>query len=168
MSQIFNANVGAFQHPLYLLNKLQHYANMDSTHIKDLKVGVKNLNLIFIVLDVSRPSTTKEGHEIRTCRVADSSGAIHLSVWDKIGTYIQPGDILRLTKGYVALWKNVPTLYMGKGGELLKTGEFTLIFSETPNMSDPAQNQQATQNLNPTTNQIKQESENLSTITPAD
>lgn len=135
---------------------------MDSTHIKDLKVGTKNLNLTFIVLDVGRPSTTKEGHEIRTCRVADSSGAIHLSVWDKIGTYIQPSDILRLTKGYVSLWKGVPTLYMGKGGELLKIGEFAFIFSETPNMSDPNQNQSQQQT------QIKAETENLSTLPSAD
>lgn len=136
---------------------------MESTHIRDLKVGLKGLNLTFIVLEVGRPSTTKEGHEIRTAKVGDRSGTIHLSVWDEIGTFIQPGDILRLIKGYVALWKGVPTLYLGKGGELVKTGEFCLIFSETPNMSDPALNQQATQAQNkPDLDQMS------STITTAD
>lgn len=120
---------------------------MEFTFIRDLKVGVKNVNLQFVVLEVGRPSTTKEGHEIRTCKVADRSACIHLSVWDDIGSYIQPGDICRLTRGYVSLWKGVPTLYVGKGGELVKTGEFCFIFNETINMSDPAvqQNAQAQQ-----------------------
>lgn len=112
---------------------------MDFHSIKDLKVGVKNVNLSFIVLEVGRPSTTKEGHEIRTCRVADRSASINLSVWGEIGSYIQPGDICRLIKGYVSLWQSIPTLYMGKGGELVKTGEFLFIFNEALNMSDPAQ-----------------------------
>lgn len=135
---------------------------MELTFIKDLRVGLKNVNLTFIVLEVGRPSTTKEGHEIRTCRVADRTAAIHLSVWDSLGTYIQPGDILSLTKGYVALWKGVPTLYMGKGGELVKTGEFMFIFNEAINMSDPSQ--QTVQ----APNQIKAETENPAPLTTAD
>lgn len=41
---------------------------------------------------------TKDGHEVRTCKVADKTGCINLSVWDEPGTHIQPGDICRLTK----------------------------------------------------------------------
>lgn len=119
--------------------------------VKDLKVGVKNATVSFIVLDVGRPSTTKEGHEIRTCRVADKSGSINLSVWGELGAFIQPGDILRLTKAYVALWKSVPTLYLGKGGELVKTGEFSLVFSEIPNMSEPIPSQAPEENPAPLT-----------------
>ena len=139
---------------------------MELNFIRDLKVGIKNVQLTFIVLEVGRPSTTKEGHEIRTCRVADRSGTIHLSVWGEIGTYIQPGDICRLTKGYVSLWKGVPTLYMGKGGELVKTGEFCFIFNETHNMSDLAQNQQATQGSSASVNKI--DNENPCPVTMAD
>lgn len=135
---------------------------MEYHFIRDLKVGSKNIHLIFIVLEVGRPSTTKEGHEIRTCRIADRTGSIHLSVWDSLGSYIQPGDICKLVKGYVALWKGVPTLYMGKGGELTKTGEFCLIFSETPNMSD------TTQPAPQVTANNKIELENSSPITTAD
>lgn len=115
---------------------------MDFTFIRDLKIGIKNVNLNVIVLEVGRPSTTKEGHEIRTCRVADRSACINLSVWGDIGNFIQPGDICRLTKGYVSLWKGVPTLYVGKGGELVKTGEFCFLFNESLNMSDLNQSQQ--------------------------
>lgn len=129
---------------------------MDLTFIRDLRIGVKNVNLQFIVLEVGRPSTTKEGHEIRTCRIADRSGTIHLSVWGEIGNHIQPGDILKLTKGYVSLWKSILTLYMGKGGELIKMGEFCFIFNETHNMSDPAQQPAP---------KVEQQTENPVTIT---
>lgn len=103
---------------------------------------MKNINLTFIVLEVGRPSTTKDGHEIRTCKVADRSATIHFSVWDELGVLLQPSDVCRLTKGYVSLWKGIPTLYMGKGGELVKIAEFGFIFNEAHNMSDLTQNQQ--------------------------
>lgn len=108
--------------------------------IKDLKPGATNFSLPqFIVLEVgARPATTKDGIEIRTCKIADRTACINLSVWGELGQYIQPGDICRLTKGYVAVWKNTPTVYVGKGGELARTSDFTMIFNETLNMSDPA------------------------------
>ena len=52
----------------------------------------------FIV--AGRPNTTKDGHEVRTCKVADRSASINLSVWDEPGHYLQQGDICRLSKGY--------------------------------------------------------------------
>lgn len=140
---------------------------MEFTFIRDLKVGIKNVALTFIVLEVSRPSTTKEGHEIRTCRVADRSGTIHLSVWGEIGSHIQPGDICRLTKGYVSLYKCAPTLYVGKGGELVKTGEFCFIFNETHNVSEQiVPNQQPSNAQGQQSN--KSDTENPSPLTTAD
>lgn len=110
---------------------------MEMTTIRELKHGLKNLNLIFIVLDVGRPNTTKDGHEVRTCKIADRSASINLSVWDEPGVYLQPGDICRITKGYSSLWKSCLTLYTGKGGEIQKIGEFCMVFAELPNMSEP-------------------------------
>lgn len=104
--------------------------SMDNPLIKDLKVGTKNINLQFIILEVGPPSITKEAHEIRTCKVADRTGCINLSVWGELGTHLQPSDICRLTKGYISLWKGTPTLYIGKGGELVKSGDFCMLFTE--------------------------------------
>ena len=50
------------------------------TLIKHLKVGMKDLNLTFIVLDIGRPTKTKEGHEVRSVKIADRSAAINLSL----------------------------------------------------------------------------------------
>lgn len=138
---------------------------MEFIFIKDIKIGVKNINLTCIVLEVGRPSTTKEGHEIRTCKVADRTGSIHLSVWGEIGTFVQPGDILKLIKGYCSLWKTIPTLYMGRGGELVKTGEFCLIFNETPNQSEPIQITPQLAHTNPA---LKVELENSTPTITAD
>lgn len=52
-------------------------------------------------LPAGRVTKTKDGHEVRSCKVADKTGSITISVWDEIGSLIQPGDIIRLTKGCV-------------------------------------------------------------------
>ena len=49
---------------------------------------------------LGRVTKTKDGHEVRSCKVADKSGSIAISVWDELGSLIQPGDIIRLTRGY--------------------------------------------------------------------
>nr|XP_033795113.1 SOSS complex subunit B1 [Geotrypetes seraphini] len=107
------------------------------TFVKDVKPGLKNLNVIFIVLETGRVTKTKDGHEVRTCRVADKTGSINISIWDDVGNLIQPGDIIRLTKGYASVFKGCLTLYTGRGGELQKIGEFCMVYSEVPNFSEP-------------------------------
>ncbi|XP_027024649.1 SOSS complex subunit B1-B [Tachysurus fulvidraco] len=107
------------------------------TCVKDIKPGLKNLNVIFIVLETGRVTKTKDGHEVRTCKVADKTGSISISVWDDVGALIQTGDILRLTKGYASVFKGCLTLYTGRGGELQKIGEFCMVYSEVPNFSEP-------------------------------
>ncbi|CAB3982825.1 SOSS complex subunit B1 [Paramuricea clavata] len=61
---------------------------------------------------------------------------MNLSVWDDYGTLMQSGDIIRLHKGYASIFKGVMTLYMSKNGSLEKMGDFCMVFSEQPNMSD--------------------------------
>ncbi|XP_036387911.1 SOSS complex subunit B1 isoform X2 [Megalops cyprinoides] len=107
------------------------------THVKDIKPGLKNLNVIFIVLETGRVTKTKDGHEVRTCKVADKTGSISISVWDEVGGLIQTGDIIRLTKGYASVFKGCLTLYTGRGGDLQKIGEFCMVYSEVPNFSEP-------------------------------
>ncbi|XP_028809763.1 nucleic acid binding protein 1b isoform X1 [Denticeps clupeoides] len=89
-------------------------------------------------VEKGRVTKTKDGHEIRSCKVADRSGSITISVWDDVGPLIQPGDIIRLTKGYASLWKGCLTLYTGRAGDLQKIGEFCMVFSEVPNFSEPS------------------------------
>ncbi|XP_042544308.1 SOSS complex subunit B2 isoform X2 [Dipodomys merriami] len=114
--------------------------------IKDIKAGLKNLNVVFIVLEIGRVTKTKDGHEVRSCKVADKTGSITISVWDEVGSLIQTGDIIRLTRGYASMWKGCLTLYTGRGGELQKIGEFCMVYSEVPNFSEPNPDYRGQQN----------------------
>lgn len=107
------------------------------TCVKDIRHGLKNLNVQFIVLDVGKPTRTKDGHNVRSCKVADRTGCINISIWDDAGDLLQSGDICRLTKGYGSLFKGCLTLYAGKGGDILKIGEFCMLYTELPNLSEP-------------------------------
>jgi len=106
-------------------------------NIKDVRPGLKNLTCLFIVLDIGKPTKTKDGHEVRSCRVADKTGSINVSVWDEWGELLQPGDIIKFSKGYASVFKGAMTLYTGRSGVMERIGEFCMVFSETPNMSEP-------------------------------
>lgn len=56
------------------------------------------LTRLVLVL-AGRVTKTKDGHEVRSCKVADKSGSIAISVWDELGSLIQAGDIIKLTRG---------------------------------------------------------------------
>lgn len=119
--------------------RLEHRGDLTYVQIKDMRPGQKNVNVIFIVLEVSHPTLTKENREVRTFKVADPSGCINASIWDEAGQLLVPGDIVKLTKGYVSIWRNCLTLYTSKGGDLQKINEFCMVFNEQLNMSDPSQ-----------------------------
>lgn len=104
--------------------------------IKDMRPGLKNVSTIFIVLEVSHPTITKENREVRSFKVADQTACINASVWDEAGQLLVPGDIVRLTKGYLSVWRNCLTLYISKGGDLQKVGDFCMVFNEQLNMSE--------------------------------
>lgn len=110
---------------------------MDYVLIKDIRAGQKNINVVFIVLEVSHPTITKENREVRTFKVADSTACMNVSIWDEPGQLLMPGDIVRLTKGYASVWRQCLTLYSGKNGDIQKIGEFCMVINEQVNMSDP-------------------------------
>lgn len=74
---------------------------------------------------------------MRTFKVGDPTACINVSVWDEPGNLLVPGDIVRLTKGYAAIWRQCLTLYSGKNGDILKIGDFCMTFNENLNMSEP-------------------------------
>lgn len=105
------------------------------TLVKDLKPHQRNLNLFVIVLDIGKPTQTKDGHEVRSVRVADKTGSINLSVWNELGSVLKEGDIIKLTGCFTQIWKLQMQLKVHPKGSITKTGEFMMIFSEQPDMS---------------------------------
>lgn len=110
---------------------------VDNIAIKDIRPGLKNINVVFIVLEVGAATVTKENREVRTFKVGDPTACINVSVWDEPGKLLVPGDIVRLTKGYASVWRHCLTLYSGKNGDIHKIGDFCLNFNEQLNMSEP-------------------------------
>ncbi|XP_012286700.1 SOSS complex subunit B homolog [Orussus abietinus] len=110
---------------------------MEYALIKDIRPGQKNINVVFIVLEVGHPTVTKENREVRTFKVADSTACMNVSIWDEPGQLLVPGDIVRLTKGYASVWRQCLTLYSGKTGDIQKIGEFCMVINEQLNMSEP-------------------------------
>ena len=68
--------------------------------------------------------------------MADRSGMVNLSLWNEPGKVLQQGDIIRMSRGYTGMFKNCLTLYTAKHGEFVKIGDFCMIFTESPNMSE--------------------------------
>lgn len=112
----------------------------DCIPIKDIRPNLKNINVVFIVLEVGQATVTKENRVVRTFKVADPTACINVSVWDEPGNLLVPGDIVRLTKGYASIWRHCLTLYSGKNGDIFKVGDFCMNFNEQLNMSDPNPN----------------------------
>ncbi|XP_061395542.1 SOSS complex subunit B homolog [Musca vetustissima] len=116
--------------------------NGECIPIKDIKPGLKNINVIFIVLEIGNATVTKENREVRNFKVGDHTACINVSIWDEPGKLINPGDIIKLTKGYASIWRHCLTLYSGKNGEVYKIGEFCMTFNESINMSEPKRPEQ--------------------------
>ncbi|XP_009944949.1 PREDICTED: SOSS complex subunit B2 [Leptosomus discolor] len=95
--------------------------------IKDIKPGLKNLNVIFIVLEIVR--LLLEIHSTDPLAYSTPGGG---------GTTacVTPFKFVYMKK-YASLWKGCLTLYTGRGGELHKIGEFCMVYSEVPNFSEP-------------------------------
>ncbi|PAA62233.1 hypothetical protein BOX15_Mlig017514g2 [Macrostomum lignano] len=105
-------------------------------HLKDLRPMQKNVNVHFIVLEVYDPTRTKDGNEVRNVSIADRTGRMTLALWNDHGRQVHPGDICRVLNGLTTVFKQEMTLNVGKNGELQKTGDFMMVFSEKPNLSE--------------------------------
>lgn len=115
----------------------QYFIYSENIAIKDIRPGLKNINVVFIVLEVGPATVTKENREVRTFKVGDHTASINVSVWDEPGKLLVPGDIVRLTKGYALIWRSCLTLYSGKNGDIHRIGDFCMNFNEQLNMSEP-------------------------------
>lgn len=97
--------------------------------------ATNNINAKAIVVEKGR--VTVEGQN-KSCLalVADETAAVHFQFWGDECDAFQPGDIILLTNGIFSYSRNNLLLRAGKRGKVLKIGEFTLAFVETPNLSE--------------------------------
>ena len=100
--------------------------------LNTLRPGDKIINTLFIVLEKQRTTQTKEGNTVHHIVIADNTAKMNASLFDSYGELVLPGDIVRLTGGYCAIYQQASTLYAGKHGKIERIGEFCFPFTGFP------------------------------------
>ena len=57
------------------------------------------INILLFIHVQGKTTKTKDGHTVRSVKVADKTGSINVSLWDEYGELLQSGDICKLVKG---------------------------------------------------------------------
>jgi hypothetical protein len=130
--------VAQFPMPVYILaknNPLKEFAYMSSfvknsaqeaksnhRQIKDLRVGMKRVNIKARVLEVSKPRVvaTRFGFyaNVTDVLVTDETGTIHLPLWNKQADGISARDLIQVENANVIAFRGVRQLKIGRRGKV--------------------------------------------------
>jgi len=90
--------------------------------IKDLRVGMKRINIKARVLEVSQPRlvATRFGFyaNVANALVTDETGTIQLPLWNKQIDEISTGDLIQIEKANVIVFRGVRQLKVGRSGKV--------------------------------------------------
>ncbi len=93
--------------------------------IKDLRVGMKKVNLKAKVIEISKPKyvITKFGNHatVANATVKDNTGKIKLCLWNDQINSITVGDIIQIENARVSAYRNERQMRIGKKGKLRTT-----------------------------------------------
>lgn len=93
--------------------------------IKDLRVGMKKVNLKAKVIEISKPKyvITKFGNHatVANATVKDNTGIIKLCLWNDQIDSITVGDIIQIENARVSAYRNERQMRIGKKGKLRTT-----------------------------------------------
>jgi len=103
----------------------QNPAEPTSTLIKDLRIGMKKVNLDAQVIEVPKPQMvhTQFGNSalLTNAWIEDETGKIKLSLWDQQVNSINTGDTIQIKNATVAAFKGEPQLRLGKNATITVT-----------------------------------------------
>ncbi|OAJ42356.1 hypothetical protein BDEG_25813 [Batrachochytrium dendrobatidis JEL423] len=85
----------------------------------------------FVIDKADNPIQIRSG-ELRHCWVADNTASILATTMLPEAKYINEGDVLTLSKCRVSLHQGQVQLFIGK---IVRIGEFSMAFTDRPNMS---------------------------------
>jgi len=90
--------------------------------IRDLRAGMKHINVKARVLEVPEPTMvfTRFGEcvNVTNALIADETGVIRLSLWNKQIKTISVDDVIKIENAHVAAFKGLRQLRLGKNGKL--------------------------------------------------
>jgi len=107
--------------PSFVRNSAQE-AKPKHYQIKDLRVGMKRVNIQVRVLEVSQPRlvATRFGFyaNVTNVLVTDETGAIQLPLWNKQADEISVGDLIQVENANVIAFRGVRQLKVCRSGKV--------------------------------------------------
>ena len=104
------------------LRKIRTEENFVHPQIKDLKVGMKQIDLIVNVIEVPKPLTvlTRLGQvkTVSNIKVEDETGIIQLPLWNQQIHTVTLGDTIMVENAHVVAFRGEPQLRVGKKGQV--------------------------------------------------
>lgn len=99
--------------------------NSLSLHIKDLRIGMKQINLKAKVLEIPKPKMvfTRFGNyaSVVNVMIADETGSIKLCLWNEQIDSISVGDTVQIENACMSTFRGEKQLKIGKKGTLTNT-----------------------------------------------
>ncbi len=90
-------------------------------NISELTPGTGNVEVQGEIVEIEAPREfNKNGRTLRVANATlrDASGTIVLVLWNDDIDKVQAGNNVKITNGYVNVWKDTPQLTLGKFGKL--------------------------------------------------
>jgi len=108
--------------------------------VSDLSPRSRRVNLKVKVIeksDIREVTSSRDGssHRVAEATVGDETGTILMTLWDKHIDDISVGDILKISNGYVSLFRGTMRLNVGRYGTFEKVDEEDFEVNEENNMS---------------------------------
>jgi len=105
-----------------------------SFQIRDLRIGMKRVNLKAKVLEIARPTLvfTRFGNyaSVANALIADETGTIKLCLWNEQINSISVGDIIQIENANTSAFRGERQLRIGKKGTLRNVGNSTSKLEE--------------------------------------
>jgi hypothetical protein len=105
----------------FIRNSIQQ-AKPNHYQIKDLRVGMKRVNIKARVLEVSQPKIVATYYgfyaNVTNVLVTDKTGTIQLPLWNKRVGEISAGDCIQVENANVITFRGVRQLKVGKSGKV--------------------------------------------------
>jgi len=113
----------------------QNPAGPTSFFVKDLRQGLKKVNLEAKVIQIEKPRMvhTQFGNNalLANALVEDETGKIKLCLWDQQVNAVSVGDVIQISNATVANFKGEKQLRLGKNGTLKVINQGTSTSSQT-------------------------------------
>jgi len=111
-----------FTHGLSSIRNSDQEAKSNHYQIKDLRVGMKRINIKARVLEVSqqRLVTTRFGFyaNVANALITDETGTIQLPLWNKQIGEISVGDLIQVENANVIVFRGVRQLKVSRSGKV--------------------------------------------------